>query len=328
MNEVRRALFTASSGMVLTGLVQGCGGGASASPLTPNATASPANAPPPYPQALDASAASAELVDFFTGFFTAKSLHDAEKTMSYFSPDLVSYMDATLGLDNSSFAALNAVFSKSMPRWPKEGLSYPTRILGDMSGALVAFTDTPELFGGEIRALGTVDFKDGKIVRWLDHWDARGWPNSLGYPKKMLSDFREASVPERSSPVFSRVAGALNQALTRGDSVAAAALFSSDAIHEDMALRLQIQGRDSIKRYFARSLATLPNGIGSSHRHAVGSSQAGGYEWKGQPGTQVQRGVTALTLDRFGLISRSTSVYDSTLLSNTQFAELARLSFD
>jgi hypothetical protein len=49
-----------------------------------------------------------------------------------------------------------------MPKWPPTGLSYPTRISGDFHSALIALTDTPQLFGGEIRILAAVDFKDGK----------------------------------------------------------------------------------------------------------------------------------------------------------------------
>jgi hypothetical protein len=43
------------------------------------------------------------------------------------------------------------IFEMYMPKWPPTGLSYPTRISGDFHSALIAFTDTPELFGGEIR---------------------------------------------------------------------------------------------------------------------------------------------------------------------------------
>jgi hypothetical protein len=67
------------------------------------------------------------------------------------------------------------IFELYMPKWPPTGLSYPTRISGDTHSALVAFTDTPELFGGEIRILAAVDFKDGKVVRWVDYWDGRSF---------------------------------------------------------------------------------------------------------------------------------------------------------
>jgi hypothetical protein len=46
---------------------------------------------------------------------------------------------------------MTEIFEQFMPKWPPTGLSHPTRVSGDMHPAVVAFTDTPELFGGEIR---------------------------------------------------------------------------------------------------------------------------------------------------------------------------------
>ena len=40
-------------------------------------------------------------------------------------------------------------------------------------------TDTPEMFGGELRILAAVDFADGKIVRWVDYWDASAYDSGL-----------------------------------------------------------------------------------------------------------------------------------------------------
>ena len=76
---------------------------------------------------------------------------------------LVTYTDATLGWPLDGFDAVKNIFLQYMPNWPKTGLSYPTRIIGGANSAVVAFTDTPELFGGELRILGAVDFKDGEI---------------------------------------------------------------------------------------------------------------------------------------------------------------------
>ena len=70
---------------------------------------------------------------------------------------------------------MTEIFEKYMPTWPPSGLSYPTRISGDMHSAVVAFTGTPELFGGEIRILAAIDFKDGKVVRCIDYWDGRSF---------------------------------------------------------------------------------------------------------------------------------------------------------
>jgi len=62
-----------------------------------------------------------------------------------------------------------------MPMWRK-GRSYRTRIIGEVNGGtgsvMLEFTDTPELFGGDLRVLGAVDVVHGKITRWADYWDS------------------------------------------------------------------------------------------------------------------------------------------------------------
>jgi hypothetical protein len=56
-----------------------------------------------YPQIADTSHAAAETAEFFSAYFTAKSRHDPAKTMAHFSPDLITYTDATLGWDIGGF---------------------------------------------------------------------------------------------------------------------------------------------------------------------------------------------------------------------------------
>src|SRR5439155_3425564 len=89
-------------------------------------------------------------------------------------------MDATLGWPCYTYDALKDAFVRYMPKWPPSGLSYPTLVLGDEHSALVAFTDTPELFGGEIRILAAIDIMDGKIIRWIDYWDGRHFRRGAG----------------------------------------------------------------------------------------------------------------------------------------------------
>src|SRR5262249_25529752 len=96
-------------------------------------------------------------------------------TSDHFSEARLTYIDATLGWPFYSKKGMTDIFELYMPKWPATGLSYPTRISGDFHSALIAFTDTPELFGGEIRILAAVDFKDGKVVRWIDYWDGRSF---------------------------------------------------------------------------------------------------------------------------------------------------------
>ena len=105
-------------------------------------------------------------------FFETKTACDVDGTMAYFSPDMASYIDATLGWDLDSYEALQGVFDQYMPNWAPPARSYATRILSNETSALVHMVDTPELFGGELRILAAIDFADGKIVRWVDYWDS------------------------------------------------------------------------------------------------------------------------------------------------------------
>ncbi len=94
--------------------------------------------------------------------------------MKHFAPNVV-YIDAILGWPFYNHADLKAVLKQFMPKWPDTAKSYPTRVLGDMNSAVIEFTDTPELFGGEGRVYAAIDFKDGKIVRQVDYWDGRNF---------------------------------------------------------------------------------------------------------------------------------------------------------
>lgn len=116
--------------------------------------------------------------------------------------------------------------------------------------------------------------------------------------------------------------------MSTGNVSAAAALFTSDAICEDMLLRNQLQGRLAISRYLTRSLALLPQGVGCAYSHSVGSGLGGAVEWFGASTTLVRAGVTALVLDSSGLIIRATSIYDGKLLTSEQVVQLVSLSID
>jgi hypothetical protein len=61
--------------------------------------------------------------------------------------------------------------------------------------------------------------------------------------------------------------------------------------------------------------------------HAEGSDQGGGYEWMAAPvAAPMRRGHTALELDDTGLISRLTTIYDSSLLSYPAYQSLVGLA--
>ena len=300
---------------------------------------SPSRAAPsssPFPQIVDASHATKPTKAFFHSFFNAKSRHDVNATMSHFSTQGVTYVDAALGWVFPSHEALKSVFEQYMPKWPSTALSYPTRILGNERSALVAFTDTPELFGSEIRILAAIDLKDGKVVRWVDYHDGRSFGAALAAKMrtpadKFPTDFKEASVPKgNASPRLVSVASKLQVACASGNAKAAAALFSSDAVYEDMTLRTQILGKLAIERYLGRALSKLPAGAGSAMLHTVGGDLAGGYEWQAAPAFRktVRRGITALTLDRDGKVSRLTTVWDGAMISDPEIKALATLALE
>jgi hypothetical protein len=315
----RRRVMAAGAAGLVGSLLQGCGG----------ASAQTVPAPLPYPDIADTSGASPELADFMKAFFAAKTRHNVDETMSFFAPDMVAYIDAGIGWDFAGFAAVKATYQEFMPKWPASAKSYPTRILGDMSGgAVVAFTDTPELFGGELRVIGSIDFKNGKITRWVDHWDFNAYDNLFGLARTPLSDYRQAAVGESAAAAMRTAAASLCTSLSTGKHAAAAALFSSDAVYEDMALRVQLQGRQAIQRYLSRTVMLLPFGAGMTLRHTLGSARGGGFEWNGGTASQVRTGVAALTLDADGQITRMTTVYDAALLSAPQRALLLSLSVD
>lgn len=271
-----------------------------------------AQKPPLYPKIAETTYATPSAVQFFDRFFTAKSRQDVAATMAYFSPDLTTYTDATLKMGLDGFDAVKNTFATYMPNWG-EGRSYPTRILSNLSGgdgsALVTFTDTPELFGGELRILGAVDVRGGKIVRWVDYWDSTAFDDALyaRYTKgvELPSSFKE-----------------------EGDARAAATLFTDDAVFEDMSLRTQVLGRAGIERYFGRILAQAPFSARSALRHVVGGNGGGGFEWRAAPSSGVEAGITAPALDENGRIVRATAVYDGRLLAREERSALAAAALE
>jgi ketosteroid isomerase-like protein len=262
-------------------------------------------------------------------FFATKTACDVEGTMAYFSPDLTSYIDATLGWDFDSYDALKDVFAQYMPNWGPPARSYATRILANDTSALVHMTDTPELFGGELRILAAIDFADGKIVRWVDYWDSSSFDDGLygqfrtpeaAFPR----DLKDAQVPTRAAPELVTAAAALQQAFAAADAAVACDLLHPDVVLSDMALRTQVIGRIEATAYLGRVLEDVPYGRSSALRHVVGGSHGGGFEWTGTTGLV---GTTALELSGDGRITRITSVYDSRQLHPDRKAALVGASF-
>lgn len=264
-------------------------------------------------------------------FFETKTSCDVDGTMSFFAPDLVTYTDATFGWDLDSFQGLRDVFAQYMPGWAPPARSYATRVLSNDVSALVHMVDTPELFGGELRILAAIDFRDGEIVRWIDYWDAGPYPEEL-YRKSRTPDaqfprdLKDTEVPTQAAPELVAAATTLQHAFAADDPSAAADLFHTDVVVVDMSLRAQLIGRIEAARYLGRVLADVPYGRSSSLRHVVGGAAGGGFEWTGGPEHGGLVGITALELDPDGLITNVMSVYDSRQVPPARRAALAGAS--
>lgn len=276
--------------------------------------------------------AAAGLETTFARFFEIKTSADVEGTMAFFSPDLATYTDATLGWDLDSYDVLKGAFKQYMPNWAPPARSYTTGVMANDTSALVRMTDTPELFGGELRILAAVDFVDGKIVRWVDYWDSSSFDGGL-YAQFRTSaehfptDLKDDQVATQAAPEIVAAATALQRAFTAGDATAAGELMHTDIVVEDMSLRTQVIGRIETTAYLGRVLDTVPYGASSRLRHVVGGRSGGGFEWTAHRGTDGLVGITALDLDADGLITRITSVYDSRQLDPDRKTKLCEAAF-
>jgi hypothetical protein len=263
----------------------------------------------------------APLTPTFERFFDTKTACDVDGTMSYFSRDLATYTDATLGWALDSFDGLRSVFEQYMPAWGPPARSYFTGISSNEVSALVHMVDTPELFGGELRILAAVDFRDGHVVRWIDYWDGGTFDADLyaqlRTPEPQFPrDLKDAEVPTQASPRLASIATALQDAFARADTAPAFDLLHTDVVLDDMSLRAHLVGRIETVRYLERVLPDVPYGRASTLRHVVGGEAGGGFEWTAGPAHDRLVGITALELDADGLVTRITSVYDSRQLES------------
>jgi ketosteroid isomerase-like protein len=302
---------------------------------TQPSTSQPAGGPDapggtPYPDIADTSHATAAAAAFFRSFFTAKTSKDIEATHAHFHPGKTVYFDATLGWALPANADVRKMWEQYMPQWPAGAKSYPTQILGDMTSAVVFVTDTPELFGGEIRAISIADLADGKIVRLVDYWDGRGFGAGLAGSLRVPADSHPhdlgvSTVTSRPGPVAT-AARELTAAFAAGDTDRAGQLFSYDAVFEDMALRTQLRGQAAIVRYLRRALPALPYAR-ASVRHVADAGQGGGYEWRAD-GQRVAVGAAALELSQDGTITKFTVIWDGSLLDDRAITALAADAVD
>ena len=271
----------------------------------------------------DVTHATPLLVQRVNSLFRDKTARDVDGFISHFSRNPLYYTDATLGWYVPGRAALQAVFAQYMPTWPDTARSYATRIIGDENSAIVEFTDSPELFGHEIRAIAAVDFQDGLIVREVDYWDGRHFGiaavNALRTPDAQFpATYGEQYIAERSSPALRQTLGRLRAALAVGDTTG---LFAEDAVFEDLALHTEFAGASAIDAYVGRAYTRLPYGVGTTVRRTLGSGRGGGYEWIGN-GFAGSHGIIAVELDTADRITRFTATWDASRLDDAAVAAL------
>ena len=313
----RRAVLGAAGAIAAATALAGA-----SSPALAAAPGTPPVVPLPDPPQ-DVTHATPLLVRRVNSLFRDKTARDVDSFMSHFSPNSLYYTDATLGWYVPGRAALEAVFAQYMPTWPDTARSYATRIIGDENSAIVEFTDSPELFGHEIRAIAAVDFRDGLIVREVDYWDGRHFGiaavNALRTPDaRFPATYGEEYVAERSSPALRPVLDRLCAALATGDTTG---LFAEDAVFEDLALHTEFTGALAVDAYVGRAYTRLPYGVGATVRRTLGSGRGGGYEWIGN-GFLGSHGIIAVELDPADRITRFTATWDASRLDDATMAAL------
>lgn len=98
---------------------------------------------PGVPTVVDTSHASPEVARLFGSYFRAKSAADVDATMAHFAKSPFTYIDAILGWSFYTWQSLHDLFAQAMPGWPDGAKSYPTRVIGDTTSAVVFSTNTP-----------------------------------------------------------------------------------------------------------------------------------------------------------------------------------------
>ncbi|EEU38304.1 uncharacterized protein NECHADRAFT_77138 [Fusarium vanettenii 77-13-4] len=273
----------------------------------------PSSSPTPlYPDIADIRHATPALVEFLRHYFQAKSRHDADEWIKDFDTSKITYIETVLGLHLNS-ANFEATTKAIMATWGADARSYPLRIIGDTHSAVMFFVDTPAMFGSELRGIAALDMENGKVVRQVDYWDGRRAPLAeTRVPESQYpTGFGELAVQRTRNPVLQGIVNELHAGLSTGNSSITAALFDVDAVWEDRTTRTVLDGRLAIERYLARALSSLPYGTDATVRHVVGNEQGGGYEWIGGPGAVARHGMTALKLNKNGLITWICPVWDA-----------------
>ena len=198
---------------------------------------------------------------------------------------------------------------------------------------MVAFTDTPELFGGEIRILAAIDFKDGKVVRWIDYWDGRSFGAEAAAkirtpPDKFPTNFDYDVASDGASAKIKDVVAEARRRLRRG---------RRGGSRRAVQLRRRLS-RPRVARAHSRQSTrsgniwracwpTVPYGKGSKLMHVVGSDQGGGYEWTNAD-SSVKRGIVAIDLNSAGQIERLDTTWDNGVMSDADLQALVLQSIE
>lgn len=284
-------------------------------------------ATPLIPDIADTSHASPRVARLMRDFFIAKSRHDAAALASFYANPDAFFMDAAFGFGAPTWADISGFFTGLFASGlPPEAISYALRVVGDERGAVVELIDTPEFFNLDLRVLSSITFdRNLKIIRAVDYWDGRTTQTKNVISPAYPTDFKDER--QNAAPVMVKVAAALQSAFAAGDAAGAARLMSYDVVFEDMAAHTWLRGRTVLQRYLARSLGQIPYGQGASVLHVNGGRMGGGYEWAAAPAAApLRRGHTAIELDRAGKITRLTTMYDSSVLPDTQYRTLVGLA--
>ena len=300
--------------------------------LSSKAVSASQTSAPGLPVVADASHSTPETASFFHDYFTTKTSLDADTWVTFFNRDQTYYYDAAVGGGSPNYTNWVAATKYYTGLWGDGAASYPTRILGDLvQGSIVEFTDTPEMFGSELRILAAVDFRQGNITRQIDYWDGRG----SQFIQQRVEDARYdtelalESVEEVASPAMQRIARQLQSHLSDANFTAAAKLFSYDGILEERTMRARLEGRLNIEAYLQKTVHLMPYGPGSQLQHVLGNRFGGGFEWSAHNSTMdVLNGITALELDDEELITRCTILWESSRVENAVFRSLAEKSVD
>ena len=293
---------------------------------------------PPFTPAsnLHQSGVYPHLSEILNSYFVAKSSHDLEGVMRHYSRGITTFTDAVMGWAMNGYEAVEKAYSKVMGQFG-DGRSYPTSIQGFIENgngsAVLEITNTPEIVGSELHMISSVDFRDGKIVRWVDYWDSTSFDDKIYKEKRAPNeqfpdDYLESQVGTCISPRMAAIGAQFCTLLSSHNASGAAELFDHDGVFEDRSLRVKIVGRLEIARYLERVLGKAPYGKDSRLRHLVGHDVGGAVEWIGSAETSVRDGIIALISEPNGLIRSATAVYDSRQLGKKKRAELIQLVTD